>query len=149
MRGEKGIMVEGRFVPIAGIAPVVGPPPETGSRLGTVVKAFDAAAQVLGPAAPHSVTLRTNLTPDLTFDLEAASRPREEPAGTGGKLVELFLRKVLNPQLEVRVAGQPVLVHPWGPPSGSGKGALIVGGAVAVAAAVGLGYWLARRETKD
>lgn len=85
--------------------------------------------------AVREITVRSNATPEIRID-PFASPGGTAKDGTGGGVGGVILR-VLQPEITVQSAAGPIVVRPWGEPTGAG-------GFVAVALLAGAAYLLAR-----
>jgi hypothetical protein len=72
---------------------------------------------IFGSVKPK-ITIRTQITPDIGFDLAPGQKPKVEPKpGIGGKLGMFILRSVIKPQIVLRAGGQVVKNYaPFGEP---------------------------------
>jgi hypothetical protein len=78
----------------------------------------------------RSVTIRSQITPDFTYDPNAPTRP-------ASGLSEWVLKNIIRPTVEVQTPAGPVQLAPYGPPRFNLFPLLVIG---SVAFAGGVGY---------
>ncbi len=83
-----------------------------------------------------SVTFRSQVTPDYTYDPWAPSPPPQEGSG--------WLMELVKPSVEVQTSAGPVLIEPYGTPTENYGPVVAVGALGALAAAVYAVWWVAR-----
>ncbi len=109
----------------------------------SVANGAGAVASSIGQAS--SVTIQTQLSPPVTFTPGAGGQPEASGPGSG---FPTFLNPLvwLKPQVTVTVAGQSVVVAPYGAPDGNYLPHLAAVGAGAVG--IGLLLWGAKKAAK-
>ncbi len=97
-----------------------------------------AFASALAKGLVKSVTVRSQITPDYTYDPWAPVP--EAPPGGGGS----FLMDLVKPEITVETSAGPVAIAPYGAPTENYVPHVVFGGLAAVIGAFMLVVWIAR-----
>lgn len=89
-----------------------------------------------------SVTVRSQVTPDFTYDPWAPTP--EQPPGGGGS----WLMEIIKPEITIEGGEQPIVIAPYGTPTENYMPHALFGSAAALVGVVMLIIWIARATKK-
>ena len=105
----------------------------------------------LGRGLVQSVTVRSQITPDVSYDpwavqeaAEAAGQPEaaEAPAEVAGG--SSWIMRVIKPEVVVHTAGGPIAIAPYGRPTTDVTGLVALAAIVAAIGVVAAIVWISR-----